>query len=115
MKINFKLPLYLLLVCLLVVAANGCTKPALPPTPIKITTTSLPVAIAGQSYSQQLTATGGVPPYQWTAIPGTGTLPPGITLNSSGILGGVPSASGQFKFTVQVTDSRQNTQSLALR
>ena len=71
-----------------------------------ITTTSLPDGTAEVAYSQTLSATGGSAPYTWSA---TGSLPPGITLNQSGILSGTPTAPGSFSFTVQVTDSGQRT------
>src|SRR5690242_14316243 len=35
----------------------------------------------------------------------TGTLPPGLTLSSTGLLSGAPVASGVFTFTVTATDS----------
>jgi Putative Ig domain/Galactose oxidase, central domain len=48
------------------------------------------------------TATGGVPPYGWSA---TG-LPPGLTLNSStGNLLGTPTSPGTYGITVTATDS----------
>jgi hypothetical protein len=71
---------------------------------VKITTTSLPSAIASQSYSQQLTASGGVGPYVWSVE--SGTLPPGITLGATGVISGRATALGQFTFTVLVVDSR---------
>jgi Putative Ig domain len=74
-----------------------------PVAPLAISTTALPDAVEFQPYSQQLVATGGTGPYTWTAT--GGTFPPGITLSSSGLLSGVPTASGAFSFTVQVTDS----------
>jgi hypothetical protein len=66
-------------------------------------TTTLPDAVEFQTYSQQLVATGGNTPYNWSVS--AGTLPAGITLTSQGLLSGVPSASGAFSFTVQVVDS----------
>jgi uncharacterized repeat protein (TIGR03803 family) len=35
----------------------------------------------------------------------SGTLPPGLTLSSSGLLSGTPTAAGSYTFTVAVTDS----------
>jgi len=64
-------------------------------------------AASGQvdaAYSSALAASGGLPPYIFSIT--TGTLPPGLTLNTStGALTGVPSAAGSFSFTAQVVDS----------
>ena len=40
---------------------------------------------------------------------GSGALPGGITLSSSGLLSGTPTAAGAFSFAVSVTDSKQTT------
>ena len=47
-----------------------------------VTTTSLPAATVGTSYSQQLSAVGGLPPYKWKAT--AASLPPGLTLSDDG-------------------------------
>ena len=51
-------------------------------------------------------ATGGVSPYtwSWTAGPG-GSLPPGLSISSSGVVSGTPTKDGSFKVVVVVTDS----------
>ena len=67
----------------------------------------LPNAKAGTSYSASLlTVTGlagGVPPYTWTLT--SGSLPPGLSLSSNGVVAGVPSSSGSSTFGFTVTDS----------
>ena len=61
-------------------------------------------------YNLQLTASGGNP--TWTA---TGTLPAGLTLSSSGLLSGTPTAAGDFTFKVTATDgSRSDTQTYSI-
>jgi hypothetical protein len=56
-------------------------------------------------YLFQLVATGGRTPYTWALATGSGPLPPGLTLNSTtGVISGKPTATGQFPFTVSVTD-----------
>ena len=70
---------------------------------LAVTTATLPDATEFQTYSQQLTASGGTTPYHWVVL--TGTLPAGLSLSDQGLLSGTPSASGAFSFTVQVTDS----------
>jgi hypothetical protein len=73
------------------------------PPPLSVTTTAVSSATAGTAYSTPLTATGGTAPYTWTLT--SGTLPTGITLQSTGSLSGTTSQAGQFTFTAQVSDS----------
>lgn len=76
--------------------------------PLQITTPSLPDGTQNTFYSQQLTATGGQLPYSWWLPGGTVTLPPGtMSLSSSGLLSGTPSASGTYTFEVGVYDNAQ--------
>ena len=83
-------------------AAVTVTASSAPP-PVSITTTSVSGAIAGTAYSSSFSATGGKSPYSWTLT--SGTLPAGIALQSSGLLSGTTNQTGQFTFTVQVSDS----------
>lgn len=76
---------------------------------LQITTTSLPNGVAGDSYSQTLTATGGLPPYTFTVS--SGNLPAGLTLSASGAITGTPNTAGTSSFTVQVQDSAVPPQS----
>lgn len=68
-----------------------------------ISTASLPNGVVGGVYNQTLAATGGASPYTWTLA--AGSLPPGLTLSTAGVLSGSPSAAGSYGFTVRVTDS----------
>jgi uncharacterized membrane protein len=77
------------------------------PAPLAITTTSLPSGTVGTAYSQTLAATGGTPPYTWQT--GSGSLPGGLTLSSSGTISGTPNSAGSFTFQVGVSDSAQGT------
>jgi large repetitive protein len=66
----------------------------------------------GSSYSVQLSASGGGT--QTWALSG-GSLPSGLQLSSSGLISGAPTATGDFTFTVRVTDgSRSATQTYSL-
>ncbi len=67
----------------------------------------LPTATAGRLYSFRLEAAGSKPPYRWTAQADQGSLP-GLQLNSSGLLTGVPPAPGEYEFTVRVTASDED-------
>jgi len=79
-----------------------------------VTTTSLPEAYVAAAYSTSLGADGGLPPYQWRLS--GGTLPAGLTLSSSGVLSGTPTAAGTSSFTVELSDSNnvQTTATLSL-
>lgn len=74
--------------------------------PLSITTASpLANATVNSSYYRTVVATGGVKPYTWSVS--SGTLPPGLSLNSStGAISGRPTTAGTSTFTVTVTDSQ---------
>ena len=74
--------------------------------PLDIASMTLPVAVVGVAYSEQLTATGGLPGYTWTFV--SGSLA-GLTLISDGSLRGLPTQSGTNLFTVRVTDAVSNS------
>lgn len=84
--------------------------------PLNIDTTSLPDGTVGTSYSQTLAGSGGSGTgYTWS-LP-SGSLPPGLSLNSAtGEIGGTPSAAGTYTFTVGLADSASgsDTQPLSI-
>ncbi len=61
-----------------------------------------PAGVVGAPYSVTLTATGGTTPYAWSV--NAGTLPPGLTLSSAGVLAGTPTTAGSYSFSVNVID-----------
>jgi len=65
-----------------------------------ISTTSLPDANVGSAYQQMLAVTGGVAPYLWVA----GGLPPGLSMQQDGTLGGTPTQAGMYKLSLSVVD-----------
>jgi hypothetical protein len=71
--------------------------------PLSVVTTSLPKAFLHQPYRQELLAEGGITPLRWEVT--EGSLPNGMMLSSNGVLSGAPETSGDFRFTVTVTDS----------
>jgi len=75
-----------------------------PVNPLAITTMTLPRGTVGQSYSAQLSASGGTPPRTWSIV--LGQLAAGLSLNSgTGAIIGTPTQAGDFSFTVGVVDS----------
>ena len=77
-----------------------------PVPPVISTISPLPAGTNGVAYSQQFQAYAGVPPYTWS-IRG-GKLPAGLRLNAtSGLLSGIPTASGISNFRIGVTDSQK--------
>ena len=83
------------------------------PAQVSIQTTSLSTIPWQTASSTILAATGGVPQYIWSY---TGSLPAGMTLSSTGVLSGIPTAVGTFPITVKATDQTGlfATQSLAV-
>jgi len=74
-----------------------------------------PSGQAAVAYSDALSVTGGTGPFTWAVS--SGSLPSGLTLNSStGVLSGTPAAAGLYTFTVKVTDAKglTATQSLSM-
>lgn len=79
---------------------------------VAITKISLANGSPGAPYSDTLTAAYGVLTYRWNVI--SGTLPAGLTLNSStGQITGTPTTQGTSRFTIQVTDFVGGTDSKA--
>jgi len=70
-----------------------------PPPKISITG-PIPAATMGSSFNLGFSASGGVPPYLFSA---TG-LPAGLTFSGAGLISGSPTVAGTFNVTVTVTD-----------
>jgi cellulose 1,4-beta-cellobiosidase len=80
---------------------NGCGGVS-----IIVSPTSLPSGTAGVSYSQMISATGGTASYTFSLL--SGSLPPGLSLASGGLLSGTPKngAGGKtYNFTVRAADA----------
>jgi hypothetical protein len=78
------------------------------PTPLSISTTSLPDGAQSTTYNQNLAAAGGTTSYSWSLK--AGSLPAGLTLSSNGQIAGTPTTVGTSSFTIQVTDSSNPVQ-----
>ncbi|HEY8051238.1 MAG TPA: putative Ig domain-containing protein [Steroidobacteraceae bacterium] len=80
-----------------------------PGPPVINLTPAPPDAVADNDYPLfGFTASGGYLPLTWAVT--AGALPPGLSLATSGLLGGVPTSIGSFPFTVTVTDSAPTPQ-----
>jgi hypothetical protein len=77
---------------------------------VSIPLKDLPKVSLWEPYSFRLQASGGIEPYHWHLI--GGSLPRGITLEPSGELTGTTEETGQFEFTVLVTDNNRPQQQL---
>jgi large repetitive protein len=85
-----------------------------PAVPLSIVPTALAPAatILDAPYSFQLSAQGGGT-QTWSLV--SGSLPSGLQLSSSGLISGTPTATGDFTFSVQVSDgTRKASQTYTL-
>ncbi len=84
---------------------------------IAITTSSIQKAMQYAPYEAKLEGQGGISPYRWEIT--AGNLPEGLTLDpNTGTIAGTPTQSGEFNFTIRLTDSTDpaytNTKSYTL-
>ena len=85
-----------------------------PPEQLSILTKDLPAASLWSRYESEgrygfsLRATGGVGAHRWRIV--AGALPRGLTLEQSGLLVGAPEEIGDFEWTAQLTDGRDQVQ-----
>jgi cell wall-associated NlpC family hydrolase len=61
------------------------------------------------TYTQTLKASGGSPPYKWSLVKGSGSLPDGLRLKSTGVITGKATEAGGFTFEVRVVDKKTRT------
>jgi hypothetical protein len=79
---------------------------------LQFTPQTLSAATVGTAESQQITATGGTPPYHFSW---SGKSPPGLTLSSKGTLSGTPTTAGSYGFMITATDSSNPANSSSQR
>jgi Zn-dependent metalloprotease len=70
---------------------------------VQITTTTLPNWTQGLPFSQQLQSIGGIGSITWSDLNGN-LIGTGLTLSSSGLLSGAPTATGLISFTAKAVD-----------
>jgi len=67
---------------------------------LAITTDTVPGGFVGLAYSQALAATGGTPPYSWSAVSAGG-----LSVSSDGTISGTPTVAGPVRLNVNVSDA----------
>lgn len=72
---------------------------------IKVTG-KLPNYLAGNAISYTYTASGTFPSYTFSIA--SGSLPPGLSISSYGVVSGTPTTAGQYQWTVSATDKFGN-------
>jgi uncharacterized protein (TIGR03437 family) len=80
-------------------AASGRRDYEIQCSPVVVLPYGLGAATVGKGFSATFSASGGTSPYRYARS--AGDLPPGLSL-SNGTLAGTPTASGTFRFTIQV-------------
>ena len=90
-----------LLGCYGKVPANG-------PAALNFAETKLTDGAVAEPYKQVVVVVGGVPPYTYSIS--SGALPDGLSMDTSGVISGTPTTSGDSSFTVKVVDSQSPTQ-----
>jgi Putative Ig domain len=91
---------------LILVVAFPLLAPALQndPVSLQIGVESPQTIVAGESFNFPLVAHGGAAPYTWSRT--DGDLPPGLRLlHHKGVIDGVPTTPGEYRFNLSVTDS----------
>jgi hypothetical protein len=92
-----------------VTASTEVTITIAPAAPLALSAATLPDAQVSLDYATGLAAVGGSAPVNYTVT--AGTTPPGISLDPSGALTGLPTTTGTYTFTVTATDANANNQS----
>lgn len=68
-----------------------------------ISTNSIAGASTNVPYSQGIAAIGGTPPYTFEFL--SGTLAPGLSVSTGGVISGTPTSAGTYNFVIRSTDA----------
>lgn len=104
-------------VCAVALVVTGCGSGITNPisgqgTPVSIQTLALPNATVGVAYSAAVLAQDGTSPYTFSLV--SGSLPAGLTLATTGVISGTPTAVSSNSFVVQVKDASASVASATL-
>jgi hypothetical protein len=72
---------------------------------VTVTNPGAQSSIVGAAVSLRLSASGGAAPYTWTAV----GLPAGLSISSSGLISGTPTAAASYSVTATARDSANTT------
>jgi outer membrane autotransporter protein len=72
---------------------------------LDLTPDNPPNGAVGAPYSVQFATSGGTAPYTYTIEAGLGTLPPGLSMSSAGLVSGTPTTAGSYSFSLRHDDS----------
>lgn len=61
---------------------------------LNVTNQTMPNGVVGQAYSHQFNAVNGTAPYTYSLV--SGSFPAGLSMNSTGLVSGTPTAAGSF-------------------
>lgn len=91
-----------------VVPVNPANPPVTQVVPFALVNiTAMPNGTVGDNYTfRPMTVTGGRAPYEWS-VPPAGRLPSGLSVDTNGVITGVPGAVGTYTFTLQAQDADQ--------
>jgi hypothetical protein len=95
--------LYLYLMLTILLVGSAWAQQPSDPTNLSLDSITLPKASPRHGYKFQFQAHGGIPPMKY--VLSQGSLPTGMKLGEDGLLAGTPTTTGDYKFTVTVTDS----------
>ena len=79
--------------------------------PLAIPYPGIDPGTVGTTYSKSYAATGGKTPYKWSVS--AGTLAPGLTVSTAGVISGKPTKAGDYDFSLRVTDAAGSTVTVA--
>lgn len=82
------------------------TPPVTDETRPAMSSTALPAGVVGVPYRVVLPISKGSPPYTVELNGDTERMPPGLTLESNGVVDGTPTAEGGYGFNIKVFDQR---------
>ena len=101
-------PIFALAALLCTMIGCGGGVPANGPAALVFRSTLLQDGAVTEPYLEVIVVSGGVLPYTYSIT--SGSLPPGLTMDSVGTVKGTPTTAGSYSFAVKVVDSQKPVQ-----